>query len=199
MSSRKTMISLAGLKNSPIPTQHRHKIFRRMVANKDKPALGLTSWAVRLEADHQFKRYWNTDMHGASVAGMSPFEREIVISWANQNGAAKISRLKSFDEFMHPGFRSEVMNLPDDLSDITYMENEIVVIGSADFIRRLIGFTNRIPPRRYACYVRGLPAREIRKELRQTNFRIVENISDPTGHIVSCDDRERLFPLWIRG
>lgn len=185
--------------SKPIQVQHRHKIFRRMVANQDRAPLALTAWAIHLDMDHQFRRYRDTDLHGASIAGMSPLESEIMTSWCHHNGATRVTRLKSFDDFMHPSSRSEIMNLPEDLPDITYMENEMVVIGTYDFTRALLNFTKRFPQRRYACYVRGISAAEIRKELRQTNHRVVRNMSDTNGFIVSCDDRERLFPLWIRG
>lgn len=197
MLSRTTKVRHAS--GLPIPTQHRHKIFRRMVANKDKPALGLTAWAVMLETDHAFRRYWKGEMHGASIAGMSAFEREIIVPWCHHNGAAKVTRIKSFDDFMPPSGRNEILNLPDDLPDITYMENEMVVVGTAQFIRSLLAFTKRIPPRTHTCYLRGVPLRIIRQEMRGTNYRVVENLSDEDGVIVSCDDRERLFPLWIRG
>lgn len=183
----------------PIQVQHRHKIFRRMVANLDRAPLALTAWAIHLDMDHQFKRYSGTDLHGASIAGMSPLESEIMASWCHHNGAARVTGVKRFDDFIHPSSRSEIMNLPDDLPDITYMENEMVAIGTYEFVRSLLGFARRFPQRRHACYVRGLSMAEIRRELKQTNHRIVRNMSDVNGFMVSCDDRERLFPLWIRG
>jgi len=195
-SGKKRSVAAAG---ASLATQHRHKLFRRMVSNKDKPALALASWAVILEMDHQFRRYWKGDMHGASVAGMSPFEREIIVPWCHQNGASRVTRMKTFDDFMHPSARDGILNLPDDLPDITYMENELVVIGTSGFIRALLSFIGRIPPRNHACYLRGVSQRTIRSELKHTNHRIVENLSDDGGVIVSCDDRERLFPLWLRG
>lgn len=190
----------AGIPGStPFQIQHRHKIFRRMVANQDRSPLALTAWAIRLDLTGQLRRYANADMHGASVAGMSPLEHEVFVSWCNHNGAARVTRMKRFDDFMHPSTRSGITNLPDDLPDITYMENEMVVIGSHDFIRSLLNFAKRFPQRRHACYLRGVPMGEMRRELKQTNHRIVRNLSDEDGFIVSCDDRDRLFPLWIRG
>lgn len=199
MAARRTTVARVALSVKLIPTQHRHKLFRRMVANKDKPALGLAAWAITLENDHQFKRYWNSGFHGMSIAGMSKLEHEILHAWCNHNGAIKVTRMRRFDDFMHPSSRDAVMNIPDDLPDITYMENEMIVIGSMKFIRAALNFTKRIPPRRHACYVQGIATADIRNELKQTNHRIIENLSDPGGYIVSCDDKERLFPLWIRG
>jgi hypothetical protein len=191
--AKKARISIA------VPVQHRHRIFRRMVANHDRTPLALTAWAIHLDMDHQLKRYSGTDLHGASIAGMSPVESEVLISWCHHNGAVRVTRTKTFDDFMHSSVRSGIMNLPDDLHDITYMENEMVAIGTQEFVRSLLGFVRRFPQRRHACYVRGISAAGIRRELKQTNHRVVRNMSDADGFIVSCDDRERLFPLWIRG
>lgn len=170
-----------------------------MVLTKEKPILAMASWQIKLQHDNSFRKWWKSDLIGMSLAGMSDLEYEVMVTWCWHNGATHISRKRRFDDFVHHSFTNQILNLPDDVPDITYMENEVVVIGSEDFINEALRFSKRWPTRSHVCYVKGIPIKEIRDSMRDSNHRICQNLSDKDAYLVSCDDKDKLFPLWLRG
>jgi hypothetical protein len=180
-------------------TTTRNKLFRRMLLNKEKPVLAMASWALRLEHDSSFSRWHNKGLMGMSLAGMSDLEHEVMTAWCRVNGAIHVTRRKRFEEFLHHSFCEQIINLPEDPISITYMEEEVVVVGTAKFIAHALKFTQDWPKRRHTCYVTNTTSKEIRKEMRGSNFRAVRIIDDPdAAWLLSTDDRERLFQFWVR-
>lgn len=180
--------------------QHRYKHFRRMVSVSDKHPFALTAWAVDLDHDHSFRRYTkDPDAVGMSVAGMSKREHADIIAYCRAHGAIHISSKRRFEDFLHGSLKPQVLNLPDDVRDLTFMENEIVVVGSTDMIDQALRWIARYRVRRHVVYCRSIPMAEIRSCVKDTNHRIVANTSEPGSFFVSSDTGDRLFELWLRG
>lgn len=180
--------------------QHRYKLFRRMVSVSDKHPFALTAWAVDLEHDRGFRR-WTKDVDncGMSVAGMSRREHEDVMAYCRAHGALHITSKRRFEDFLHGSLVPQVLNLPDDARDLTYWENEMVVVGRVDMIDQALRWIKRYRVRRHVVYCRGVNMGEIRRVVKDTNHRIVANTSEPGSYFVSSDDPDRLFELWLRG
>lgn len=180
--------------------QHRYKHFRRMVSVSDKHPFALTAWAVDLDHDRSFRRFTKDPDHmGMSVAGMSNREHADILAYCRSHGAIHISGKRRFEDFLHGSLVPQVLNLPDDVKDLTYLENEMVVVGSVDMIDQALRWIKRYRTRRHVVYCRDIPMGEIRNCVKETNNRIVANTSEPGSYFVSSDQSERLFELWLRG
>jgi hypothetical protein len=110
-----------------------------------------------------------------------------------------ITRRKRFEEFLHHSFYQSIMNIPDDTVPLEYMEEEVCVIGTVDFISKALKFTKRWPQRKHACYVTNTSMTEMRKAMRGSNYRAVR-LLDVTqdAWLLSTDDKDRLFQFWIK-
>lgn len=171
-----------------------------MVSVSDKHPFALTAWAVDLDHDRSLRRYCkDPDAIGMSVAGMSNKEHADVMAYCRAHGAYRITSKRLFDDFLHNSLTTQVLNLPDDAVDLTYRENEIVVIGHVDMIDQALRWIKRYKQRKHVVYCRGVSMGEIRRVVRDTNHRIVANTSEPGSYFVSNDDPDRLFELWLRG
>lgn len=171
-----------------------------MLLNKEKPPLAMAAWALRLEHDCSFRKWHNKSLAGMSLAGMSDLEYEVMTSWCRANGSIHITRRKRFEEFLHHTYWDYLTNLPDNVSfDLRYMEDETVVIGTEEFIAKALRFAHKWPKRKHVCYTTNTSSREIRRTLAGTNYRAVK-LLDITldAWLISTDDREKLFPLWIK-
>ena len=179
---------------------HRYKLFRRMVSVPDKHPFAMTAWAVDLQHDGSFRKWWkDPEACGMSMAGLSNREYADALSYLRAHGAYHISRKRRFDDFLHKKHASMVLNLPDDATDLTYYENEIVVIGHVDMIAQALRWAKRYKARRHVVYTKDVPLKEIKQAVSNTNHRIIANTSDPGGYFVSSDQAEDLFVLWLRG
>ena len=181
-------------------TQHRNQLFRRMVSVSDKYPLAMAAWAIDLQHDGSFRRWHKTpSMVGMSMAGFSEQEHDLMQIQAATVGVEHVTRKRRFEDFLHNSHLPGVLNLPDDVEDLTYWENEIIVIGSIDAITQMLTWSKRQKPRKHVTYVRDLKVREIKQYVGHTNHRIVANTSEPGSYFVSCDDHHALFPLWLQG
>jgi len=180
--------------------QHRYKLFRRMVSVSDKHPFAMTAWAVDLEHDGSFRKWWKDPTAvGMSMAGLSDSEHADAMSYCRTHGAYHISRKRRFDDFLHKSLQGQVLNLPDDAADLTYMENEVVVVGHVDMIDKALRWIKRYKQRKHVVYTRDISIKEIRAAIQHTNHRIIANTSEPGSYFVSTDDLDALFPLWLRG
>jgi hypothetical protein len=171
-----------------------------MVNSIDKVPFALASWELNLRHDDSFRKWWNiTALKGMSIAGMSDREHATIIEYCNSNGAEYISKKRKFEDFLYTGYSEKVMNLPPDLIDYTYDENELVVIGTHQMIDDALVWTKQLPPRSHICYTQDIPLRDIKRCVVDTNWRILPNTSDPGGYFVSTDNNQSLFPLWLQG
>lgn len=181
-------------------THHRYRMFRRMVNSMDKVPFSLAAWELKLTHDDSFKKWWNIPgIKGMSVAAISDWEHSQIVDYCTAQGAIHISKKRKFEDFLHNSYVHQVMNLPDDLIDCTYVENEVCVIGTDAMIDSAIEWVRQLPPRLHVCYAQGIPLREIKKYLKDTNVRIVPNTSDFNGYFISTDNKDALFPLWLQG
>ena len=181
-------------------TQHRNQLFRRMVSVSDKYPLAMAAWAIDLQHDGSFRRWHRKPgMVGMSMAGFSQQELDLMQIQAAKVGVEHVTRKRRFEDFLHNSHIPGVMNLPDDAEDLTYWENEIIVIGSVEAITAMLRWAKRQKPRKHVTYVRDLKVREIKQYVGHTNHRIVANTSEPGSYFVSSDDHNALFPLWLQG
>ena len=171
-----------------------------MVNSIDKVPFSLASWDLNLRHDDSFRKWWNiTSVKGMSIAGMSNSEHAAIVDYCNLNGADYVSKKRKFEEFLYKGYSDKVLNLPPDLIDYTYDENELIIIGAHQMINDALEWSKLLPPRLHSCYVQGIPLREIKRYVADTNWRILPNTSDPGGYFVSTDNKDSLFPLWLQG
>jgi len=181
-------------------TQHRYQLFRRMVSVSDKYPLAMAAWAIDLQHDGSFRRWHRIPgMVGMSMAGFSEQEHQGMIARAALAGVEHVTRKRRFEDFLHNSYIPGVMNLPDDAEDLTYWENEVIVIGGVESITQMLQWAKRQKPRKHVTYVRDLKLREIKQYVSHTNHRIVANTSEPGSYFVSSDDHLALFPLWLQG
>ena len=181
-------------------TQHRNQLFRRMVSVSDKYPLAMAAWAIDLQHDGSFRRWHRKPgMVGMSMAGFSQQELDLMQIQAATVGVEHVTRKRRFEDFLHNSHIPGVMNLPDDAEDLTYWENEMVIIGCEDMILGMLGWAKRRKARKHVVYTRNLPVKDIKRAVGHTNHRIVANTSEPGSYFVSTDDSEALFPLWLQG
>lgn len=167
--------------------------------NREKPPLAMASWALRLEHDKAFKRWYNSNLIGMSLAGMSDLEHEVMTSWCKANGAIHITKRHRFEEFLHHSFHPSITNIPDDTISLEYMEEEVCVVGSVKFIAKALKFSKSWPMRKHTCYVTNTDKREINKAMRGSNYRMVRLLDiTQDAWLVSTDDKDKLFQLWIK-
>ena len=181
-------------------TQHRNQLFRRMVSVSDKHPLAMAAWYIDLQHDGSFRRWHKVpQIIGMSMAGMSDQEHAAAVEYAAAHGAEHVTRKRRFEDFLHTSYIPGVLNLPDDAKDLTYWENEMVIIGCEDMILGMLGWAKRRKARKHVVYTRYLPVKDIKRAVGHTNHRIVANTSEPGSYFVSTDDSEALFPLWLQG
>lgn len=181
-------------------TNHRYRMFRRMVNSMDKVPFSLATWELKLTHDDLFKKWWGIPgIKGMSVAAVSDIEHAQITDYCNAHAALYISKKRKFEDFLHHSYMNQVMNLPDDLIDCTYVENEICIVGTDSMIDDAIEWVRQLPPRLHVCYTQGVPLKEIKKYVKDTNARIVPNTSDFNGYFISADNKDALFPLWLQG
>jgi len=179
---------------------HRNQLFRRMVSVSDKYPLAMAAWAIDLHSDGSFRRWHRIPgMVGMSMAGFSQLEHARMLAHSQIAGVEHVTRKRRFEDFLHNSYVPGVMNLPDDAEDLTYWENEVIVIGGVDSITQMLTWSKRQKPRKHVTYVRDLKVREIKQCVGHTNHRIVANTSEPGSYFVSSDDHNALFPLWLQG
>jgi len=181
-------------------TQHRYQLFRRMVSVSDKYPLAMAAWAIDLQHDGSFRRWHRIPgMVGMSMAGFSDLEHERMLAQSQLAGVEHVTRKRRFEDFLHNSYVPGVLNLPDDAEDLTYWENEVIVIGQAEAISQMLRWAKRQKPRTHVTYVRDLKIKYIKSCVVHTNHRIVANTSEPGSYFVSCDEPQALFPLWLQG
>ena len=181
-------------------TQHRYTWFRRMVSVSDKYSLGMAAWAVNLDHDGSFRRWHRMpDMTGMSIAGFSKQEHADAVAYVETHGAEHMTKTRRFEDFLHTSYLPGVMNLPDDAKDLTYWENEVIIIGQQDMIGKMLRWAKRYTPRKHVVYTRDISIKEIKKLVGHTNHRIVANTSENGSYFVSSDDYQAIFPLWLQG